>query len=155
MTIRSSPAHAQPQIGRRHLAPWILGIGLISLVALVWMSLSLLADDPRLAAQQSLSGAWTRGAALRPDVLHDPDPFQLDALRSLTIDSEGLSRGELAVTLTWSNGRTQRILGYADDILPGHIRIDGPHDGQLTVSLTPDGAVSIDDGTRAFTLERQ
>jgi hypothetical protein len=155
MTIHTSSDDARPKNSRRALVPWILGLGLIGLAALVWMIPSLMAEDPRLAMQQSLVGAWARGAALRPGASQDPDPFWLDAMRSLTIDSEGLSRGELAVTLTWSNGRTQRFLGYTDDMLPGHVRIDGPHDSQLIVSMTPEGIVSIDDGFRAFPLERQ
>jgi hypothetical protein len=120
----------------------------------VWVS-AWSAPDPRIANQQSLVGTWKLGAGLRQAGAADPDPFRLGTLLSMTIASQDHSPAEVMVTLTWKDGRTSEGIGCTD-MLPGFVRLSDPSaDRQLTVSASVDGGVSIDDGYRAFALERE
>jgi hypothetical protein len=113
------------------------------------------APDPRIANQRSLAGTWTCGGVSREAGAADPDPFRLRTLRTLTIAAQDRSPAEVAVTLTWKDGRTAEFIG-STDMLPGFVRLSDPSaDRQLTVSMSADGAVGIDDGHRAFALERE
>ena len=128
-------------------------IGVVVAMA-VWVG-AWSAPDPRIANQQSLVGAWKCGAVLRQAGAADPDPFRLGSLRSLTIAAQDRSPAEVAVTLTWKDGRTTEAIG-STDMLPGFVRLSDPStDRQLTVSASADGGVGIDDGYRAVALERE
>lgn len=134
----------------------VIAVSLITIVLVFVVTIrALFVPDTRLANQQSLVGTWRCGAVVREGEATDTDPFNLIALRSVSIASDDLSVAEVAITLTWEDGTTSRGIGCTD-MLPGFVRLNVPVAGrQLTVLTSSDGVVSIDDGSRAFVLERQ